>query len=127
MTAPDEVKAGRYELVASLWEEPISKPGDPYQSKRHVKGDMVNLNVEEARRLLAAGAVVKPGELQRARVEAAKAQLQAALAGLPPDLREQVSESDLTPPEPQPSVAPGGPGPTTGLPRKGEPVKATDL
>ena len=55
------IKAGEYELVALRWDEITSKPGEPFDFVRHRKGDKVTLDVEQARRLVVAGAVVKPG------------------------------------------------------------------
>lgn len=79
--------ASRYELISLFWEEPTSKPGETYTFERHVRGDLVDLSHEEARRLLAAGAVVKPGSRERAAAEAAKAAYEAALAALPDDVK----------------------------------------
>jgi hypothetical protein len=106
VTPIEQIKAGKYELVALSWDEPTSKPGEPYDFKRHVKGDVVNLNVEEARRLYATGAVVLPGEREAAAAAAAIAQAQAALALVPEELRAQLG--DIKTPKPEPSVAPGG-------------------
>lgn len=79
-----DVKAGRYELVAELWDEYLSEPGKPFDFKRHRKGDLVDLDVEQARRLVAAGAVVEPGAIEAAQAEALRLQYEAALAALPP-------------------------------------------
>lgn len=81
----DQVQEGEYELVAELFDQPLSKPGEPFNFKRYVRGDKVTLNVEEARRLYSAGAVVEPGSIERARVSALKVAYEAALAALPPD------------------------------------------
>lgn len=51
--------AGRYELVAIVWDELTSKPGRPDIFVRHRQGDIVQLDAAEATRLLAAGAVVE--------------------------------------------------------------------
>lgn len=85
-----ETLAGRYELVSLFWEEPISKPGEPYNFVRHVRGDLVDLDDENARRLLAAGAVVEPGSRERAAAMAAKAQYEAALAALPDSVKAEL-------------------------------------
>lgn len=111
MTAPDEIKAGKYELVALSWDETTSKPGEPFAYKRHVQGDVVTLDVEQARRLVTAGAVVKPGEREKARIAQLQAQLSAQLAALPPELREQVT-ADLPESKPAQSTPPGGGTPT---------------
>ena len=55
MSAP----AGQYELVATLWDELITKPGRPPTYIRHRQGDIVRLSATEATRLLAADAVVE--------------------------------------------------------------------
>ena len=57
----NSVEAGEYEIVAPYWDEIKSKPGQPFDYVRHRRGATVNLNVEQARRLVYAGAVVKPG------------------------------------------------------------------
>lgn len=105
MTDTDDIKAGEYELVAVLWDQPLSKPNEPFDFKRHRAGDKVTLNVEEARRLVTAGVVVKPGERERQQVAAAQAQLQAALAAVPLELRELTVE----PVEPEQSTPPDDP------------------
>lgn len=56
------IKAGEYELTALRWDQITSKPGQPLDFVRHRQGDMVTLNVEDARRLVVAGAVRKPGD-----------------------------------------------------------------
>lgn len=55
------VKAGDYELLVLSWDEITSKPGQPFDYVTHRKGDVVTLDVEQARRLLAVNAV-KPVE-----------------------------------------------------------------
>lgn len=102
----DDVKAGTYELVALMWDEPLSKPGEPFDFIRHRRGDKVKLNVEEARRLLTAGAVVRPGDREKAQVAAAKAALAAAVAAVPEEFR---SELGVDVPEPEQSTAPEDP------------------
>lgn len=59
MSKPDlsKVAAGEYELIALSWDEVKSKPGQPFDYVTHRKGDKVNLNIEQARRLVSAGAV----------------------------------------------------------------------
>lgn len=92
MVDVSDVKAGKYELVALRWDKILSKPGEPFDFKRYRRGDSVDLDVEEARRLVAAGAVVKPGELERQRAEAAKRAYDAAMALVPDSLREEDTE-----------------------------------
>lgn len=111
MSDVNEVKSGKYQLVAKSWEQIHSKPGEPLDFTRYKRGDVVDLNVEDAKRLFAAGAVVKPGALERDAVAQAKAiaeqaqrQYEAALAGLPDDVRaeiapETVSQTPETPTE----------------------------
>lgn len=103
-----DIAAGKYELVALFWEEPLSKPGEPYNFVRHVRGDVVDLNVEEARRLVQAGAVVEPGARERAAAEFAQAQYEAALAALPDAAREKVTaatDAAERPPQTAPKAA----------------------
>ena len=78
-----DIKAGKYEVAALFWERPTSKLGEPYDYVRHNRGDIVTLDVEEARRLVQAGAVVEPGARERAAAAFLKAQYEAALAALP--------------------------------------------
>jgi hypothetical protein len=101
----DDITAGEYELVALQWDQQTSKPREPFDFVRHRQGDRVTLNVEDARRLYAAGAVVKPGEREAAAAAAAAAAFQAALALVPEHMRAQITAHPA--PEPQPSVAPG--------------------
>ncbi len=100
----NDTKAGTYELVAERWDEITSKPGEPFDFVRHVKGDKVKLNVEDARRLVDGGAVVTPGEREKAAVEQAKAAYAAALSQVPAELLDQLDDAEK--PEPQPSKAP---------------------
>lgn len=89
-----QVKAGKYELVALRWDEPKSKPGEPFDFVRHHQGDVLDLNVENARRLVAAGAVVTPGEKQRAEEERARLAYEAARAQVPDTLRDDEGGAD---------------------------------
>lgn len=106
----NDVKAGKYQLVAVRWDEIKSKPGEPLVFKRHRKGDIVELDEATAKRLVKAGAVVTPGQLEknkaeqaRALAERAAAEYQAILAGLPEDVRAEIAPgtvpSDGTPPQ----------------------------
>lgn len=54
----NEITAGTYLLVARSWEEYLSKPGQPFDFRRHKRGAILDLNVEDARRLVSAGAVI---------------------------------------------------------------------
>lgn len=104
----NDVKAGDYELVAELFDQPTSKPGDPvFLYKRYIKGDIVTLDEDEAKRLVSAGAVVEPGAFERAQLAAAKAAYEAALAALPPDPNPPVPAGPSEPvyPEGEPTEA----------------------
>lgn len=98
----NDIKAGKYELVALQWDEILSKPGEPFNFKRHKQGEVLDLNVEDARRLVKAGAVVKPGARQKAQAQLALANFRAALEQLTPEQREEVlaeaKGEDSTPP-----------------------------
>jgi hypothetical protein len=94
----NEIKAGKYQLVARSWDHITSKPNEPLDFTRYRRGDVVDLNVEDAKRLVAAGAVVKPGQLEKSAVEQARAiaeqaqrAYEAALAGLPEDVRAEIA------------------------------------
>jgi hypothetical protein len=50
----------KYELVADNYHEVTSKPNEPFTYKPYVKGDTIELDAEQAERLLAAGAVQEP-------------------------------------------------------------------
>jgi hypothetical protein len=89
-----DIKAGEYELVSEVWDQPGKQElGQPYQFTRHVKGDIVTLDAAEAKRLYASGAVVRKGEREELAAAAAVAQAQALVALLPDDLREQYAQS----------------------------------
>jgi hypothetical protein len=90
----NQIKGGQYQLIAERWDETTSKPGEPFTFRRHRKGDKVTLSEADARRLVMAGAVVKPGEMERRVAAAALAQYRAALALVPDDLREHVQEPE---------------------------------
>lgn len=69
-----------YELVSIFWDEITSKPNEPLDFVRHRRGDRVQLDSEQARRLLAAGAVVEPGAREAAALAQAKAEYERAAA-----------------------------------------------
>lgn len=106
----NDVKAGRYQLVSLRWDQITSKPGEPLDYVRHRRGDIVALDVEDAKRLVAAGAVVKPGQLEKSAAEQARAvaeraqrEYEAILAGLPDQVRSEVAPATVaagtSPPE----------------------------
>lgn len=99
MTAPDQWQAGKYELDATAWDQRTSKLGEPVEFKRHLRGDVITLNAEDARRLGAAGAIVKPGEREKAQAESLLAAAQAAQAAYDAKMAQMT-------PDPQESVAP---------------------
>jgi hypothetical protein len=47
----------KYELLADEFHPPTNKPGEPFTYESFYKGDKVELNDEQARRLIEAGAV----------------------------------------------------------------------
>jgi hypothetical protein len=49
--------AGKYKLLVHIWNELVSEPGKAKQFVKHVLGDIVELNPEDADRLLRGGAV----------------------------------------------------------------------
>lgn len=98
MSEVNEIKAGKYQLVAVRWDQITSKPGAPLDYIRHRRGDIVDLSSEDAKRLVMAGAVVKPGALERSAAEQARAiaeqaqrNYDAILAGLPDEVRSEVA------------------------------------
>lgn len=98
----NDVKAGKYQLVAPRWDQITSKPGEPLEFIRHRRGAIVELNTEDAKRLVGAGAVVKPGQLEKTKAEQARAiaeraaaEYQAILAGLPEDVRADVAPTTV--------------------------------
>lgn len=99
----DKPSAGKYELVALSWDQPKTglKVGEPYDFTRRVQGDVVTLDEQEAIRLYQAGAVVKPGEREKALVGAYQAQAAAAQAAYEAALAKAA-------PDPEPSKPPKG-------------------
>ncbi|HXH77310.1 hypothetical protein [Nocardioides sp.] len=107
MSEVNEIKAGKYQLVAVQWDQITSKPDEPLDFTRHTHGAIVELSAAEARRLVGAGAVVKPGQLEKSKAERAreiaeqaKAEYEAALASLPEDVRAEVAPETVAPPVP---------------------------
>lgn len=98
MSEVNEIKGGKYQLIAVQWDQIKSKPDEPLDFTRHTYGAIVELDAAEARRLVAAGAVVKPGQLEKSKAERAKeiaeqarAEYEAALAALPDDVRAEIA------------------------------------
>ncbi len=89
----EEAKAGAYELLDLTWDEITSKPGEPLTFVRHRQGEIVDLNEEDARRLLGAGSVAPEGELAARQADALQGQFLAALNALPDAARAQVTMS----------------------------------
>lgn len=90
----NDIKAGTYELVALRWDEPTSKPGEPFTFVRHRRGDKVELSESEAKRLVLAGAVVEPGALERSAAERARREYEAALAQVPDVVRAEMGGAE---------------------------------
>lgn len=53
-------KTKGYELLAGTYHETTSKPGEPFTYKTYVQGDTIQLDAEQAERLIKAGAVKDP-------------------------------------------------------------------
>jgi len=91
----NEIGAGTYELRAERWDQRTSKPGEPFTFRRWRRGDKVDLDEATARRLVTAGAAVKPGTLEREAAERARLAYEAALAMLPkPDDESGVEDGE---------------------------------
>jgi hypothetical protein len=119
VTDVNEIKAGKYELVAERWDKITSKPTEPLDFVRYRKGDVIDLNVDEARRLVLAGAVVKPGSREEAQATAALQQLRVALEALTPEQRQALlatGESVETPTVPKKRAAKKSVAKNTGAP-----------
>lgn len=112
----NEINAGTYELAVDRWDEPTSKPGEPFTYRRHRRGDRLQLSQAEARRLVRAGAAVAPGELQRRQLQAARRQYEALLRQVPDEVRAGTGPAGDA--AGQPST--GDPGPGGGEPAGGQ-------
>lgn len=53
----NQVKAGKYRLLAKRWRKVLSKPTEPYDYVQYRQGDIVDLDIVDARRLVKADAV----------------------------------------------------------------------
>lgn len=91
--ADTDTKAGRYELLDDLWQQILSEPGDPFlRTKTWRQGDIVELNEEDAERMLATGSVAPEGELKQREAEALQEQYLALLSALPAEVRTQLAD-----------------------------------
>jgi hypothetical protein len=96
-SAETKAEAGRYELLDDLWEEVTSPPDAPFlTTKRHVRGDIVELDEANAERMLATNSVAPEGAVAQAEAEALQAQYLAVLNQLPVELRAQLAQQALT-------------------------------
>ena len=71
---PNDIKGGKYVLIAEQWDEYVagpgtSKPTEPFDFVRHRQGDEVELSKSEARRLVLANAVVSLEDYEKATAE----------------------------------------------------------
>ncbi len=121
----NDIKGGKYQLVSPRWDQITSKPGEPLDFTRHRRGDVIELNAEDAKRLVAAGAVVKPGQLEKSRAEQAREiaeraqrEYEAVLAGLPEDVRAEIAPGTVSHVPENPPANPAGAG---GTPPEGQP------
>lgn len=88
-------KAGKYVLRDLLWDErtnPVQETVPIF--KRHVQGEVLELDEAEATRLVDAGSVEPEGEAEVRQANAALAQARAALANVPDHLRHLVADAD---------------------------------
>lgn len=104
MTAANPWPAGKYELLATSWDEVTSEVGKALEYVRHVTGDVVTLNAEHAERLGRSGSIIKPGEREKTVAAAAEQQLLAAQAAYDAAMAKMV-------PDPEPSAAPAAVAP----------------
>jgi hypothetical protein len=80
--------AGRYVLVDLFWDERTNEYDKPVPIfKRHVQGEVLDLDEAEATRLVEAGSVEPEGARENRELELARARLRVALAQVPDDLR----------------------------------------
>lgn len=88
-TVGEQDMSGLYELTALMWDEPytVLLPNpvtgelvEHERRRRHRKGDIINLEHHQAKRLWRAGAIVVPGSRELAAAEAAERRAAAAAA-----------------------------------------------
>lgn len=80
--------AGNYVLLDLFWDERVNEYDKPVPLfKRHLQGEVLELDEAEATRLVEAGSVEPEGAREERQLQLARAQLRAALAQLPDPLR----------------------------------------
>lgn len=88
MAQDNDVKAGEYELLDLFWDRRTSDVQDRVQTfHRHVQGEVLDLDEEEAQRLVAGGSVAPAGERQAREAAAALSRFTAALSQVPDSVR----------------------------------------
>lgn len=88
-------EAGKYVLKDLLWDERVNGVQETVPIfKRHLQGEVLDLDEGEATRLVDAGSVEKEGEAQIREANAAVARARAALANIPDHLRHLVQDVD---------------------------------
>lgn len=77
---PDDenVKGGLWQLLHQKFTKVLSKPREPYAFKEYKRGDIVELDDEQADRLVRLGAFGKPGEAEQAEADRLMAAAEAA-------------------------------------------------
>ena len=76
----ENVKGGLWQLVLDKFRHVTSEPGKPYAFKDYKRGDVVQLDDEQADRLVTLGAFAKPGQAEREEANRLKAAAIAAQA-----------------------------------------------
>lgn len=87
--------AGSYELLDLFWDErvnPITEQVPVF--KRHMQGEVLELDEAEATRLVEAGSVAPEGERQKVELLAAQERFRVALANAPDDVRRSLADFD---------------------------------
>lgn len=83
--------AGQYVLLDLFWDERTNEYDKPIPIfKRHLQGEVLDLDEADATRLLEAGSVEPEGQREARELELARARLRAALGQLPDALRPAV-------------------------------------
>ena len=87
--------AGRYVLVDLFWDKRTNEYDKPVPIfKRHLQGEVLDLDEAEATRLVEAGSVEPEGAREDRELELARARLRVALAQYPDDLRPLVPSDE---------------------------------